>query len=167
MPQSQALAPAPAPINITTTDARAFFGKRWPKPSRVEQPPDERASGPEAANTPWTDLLRRYIALCILPTLCLYTEYVRTVVKARSRLAPTIKIIRHGQSVADVVEREDREAYYKRAWLDDSEQPAERRLRDAVLSREGVQAAISAAPTIGGSTCAEGDILLIVSPLAR
>mmetsp|Transcript_14934 Transcript_14934/g.21930 ORF Transcript_14934/g.21930 Transcript_14934/m.21930 type:complete len:260 (+) Transcript_14934:66-845(+) len=79
---------------------------------------------------------------------------------------PVVYAVRHAQSVANSVKEADRVEYYKRCWLDDSTLPADRRLRDCVLTPEGAAATLSVAldPKEESS---ESSILIVVSPLTR
>ena len=38
---------------------------------------------------------------------------------------PTVYAVRHAESVANVLKHDSELEYYKRAWLDDSDRPAE------------------------------------------
>ena len=58
---------------------------------------------------------------------------------------PVVLAVRHAQSVANVVKEKRTQWYYMNGWLDDSEKPASERLRDCVLSHEGIQSTLAAA----------------------
>jgi hypothetical protein len=91
--------------------------------------------------------------------------------------------VRHGQSVANVKKKADRQAYYKIAWLDDSDAPPTTRLRDCALTEEGVREtlrrsmaeplhpAVHAVRADNDSTASvpspSSGVLLVVSPLLR
>lgn len=84
--------------------------------------------------------------------------------------APPVTVVRHAESVANVIKAQDVTAYYKRSWLDDSAKPPEERLRDCVLSKGGISASLALAGNmmeLVEHDPVKGKILLIVSPLSR
>mmetsp|Transcript_9222 Transcript_9222/g.25809 ORF Transcript_9222/g.25809 Transcript_9222/m.25809 type:complete len:287 (-) Transcript_9222:183-1043(-) len=83
---------------------------------------------------------------------------------------PPVTIVRHAESVANVIKAQGLAAYYKKSWLDDSANPPEERLRDCVLSNAGISSTLA----LAGDTLelvehdpVDGKILLVVSPLSR
>ena len=84
---------------------------------------------------------------------------------------PVVLAVRHAESVANVAKSQDRTAYYKRAWLEEPWRSPDERLRDCILSPNGIASTLKVTlaadklnEDVGGG---EGKVLILVSPLTR
>merc|ERR1719183_2705055 len=77
--------------------------------------------------------------------------------------------IRHAESVANMIWKSSEDRYYRYRFVNDIENPCTERLRDCLLTRQGVEATLERAKLFTDEVVSTGhrNVLLVVSPLSR